>query len=36
MKIRAVGAQLRTDGQTDDVTKLIVAFQNFAKGPKHE
>jgi hypothetical protein len=40
MKIRSVGAKLfhaggRTDGQTD-VTKLIVAFHNFAIAPKKE
>ena len=38
MKIRPVGAQLshadgRTDGQTD-MTKLIVAFRNFATASK--
>ena len=37
MKIRPVGAEMlhtdrRTDGQTD--MNLIVAFRNFAKGPK--
>jgi hypothetical protein len=42
MKIRRVGAELfHEDGQTDgrtggqiDMTKLIVAFRNFAKAPK--
>ena len=37
MKIRPVGAELdadrRTDGQTE-MTKLIVAFRNFANTPK--
>jgi hypothetical protein len=34
MKIRLVGAELvHTDGQTD-MTKLIVAFRNFANAPK--
>jgi hypothetical protein len=36
MKIRSVGAQLlhaKKNGQTD-MTKLIVAFRNFAKAPK--
>ena len=38
MKIRPVGAELfhaerRTDGQTD-MTKLIVAFRDFANAPK--
>ena len=48
MKIRLVGAELfhadlRTDRQTDrwtnrqrDMTKLIVAFRNFANAPKSE
>jgi len=43
MKIRLVGAELyladgRTDGRTDrqtDIMKLIVAFRDFAKGPKN-
>jgi hypothetical protein len=42
MKIRSLGAELfHTDGQTDrwtdreDVTKLIVAFCNFAKALKN-
>ena len=36
MKILPVGAELfRTDGQTD-MTKLIVAFRNFANAPKEE
>jgi hypothetical protein len=42
MKIRPVGAELlhadrRTDGRTDgrsELTKLIVAFRNFAHAPK--
>jgi hypothetical protein len=38
MKIRSVGAKLfHADGQTDrqtDMTKLIVAFRNFANAPK--
>jgi len=34
MKIRPVGAELfHADGQTD-MTKLIVAFHNFANAPK--
>jgi hypothetical protein len=34
MKIRPVGAELfHADGQTD-MTKLIVAFRNFANAPK--
>jgi Fe-S-cluster formation regulator IscX/YfhJ len=41
MKIRPVGAELfHADGRTDrqtDMTKLIVAFSNFANAPKkHE
>jgi Fe-S-cluster formation regulator IscX/YfhJ len=43
-QIRAVGAELfhadgRTDGRTDrqtDMTKLIVAFRNFANAPKND
>jgi hypothetical protein len=39
-KIRPVGAELfHADGQTDsrtDVTKLIVAFRNFANAPTNE
>jgi len=40
IKIRPVGAKLfyadeRADGQTD-MTKLIVAFRNFANAPKQE
>ena len=31
--IRSVGAQFHTDGRTD-MTKLIVAFRNFANAPK--
>jgi hypothetical protein len=38
MKIRPVGAELfHADGQRDgwsDMTKLIVAFNNFANAPK--
>jgi len=34
MKIRPVGAEFREDGQTD-MTKLIVAFRNFANAPKN-
>jgi len=30
MKLRPLGAELHADGQTD-MTKLIVAFRNFAK-----
>jgi hypothetical protein len=33
MKLRPVVAEFRADGQTD-MTKLIVAFPNFAKVPK--
>jgi hypothetical protein len=34
MKIRSVGAELfHLDGRTD-ITKLIVAFRNFADAPK--
>jgi len=40
MKIRPVGAELlqadrQTDGRTD-MTKLLVAFRNFANAPKNE
>ena len=40
MKIRPVGAKLlqadrQTDGRTD-MTKLLVAFRNFANAPKNE
>ena len=36
MKIRQVGAELfHADGQTD-ITKLAVAFRNFAKRPKND
>ena len=36
MKIRPVGGTLfHADGRTD-MTKLIVAFRNFAKAPKNE
>jgi len=35
MKIRRVGAELfNADGRTD-VTKLIIAFRNFAMAPKN-
>jgi hypothetical protein len=35
MKIRPVGAELfHADGRTD-MTKLIVAFRNFANSPKN-
>jgi len=34
MKIREIGAKMfHADGQTD-MTKLIVAFRNFANAPK--
>jgi len=40
MNIRPVGAELfHADGQTDrwtDMTKLIVAFRNFANAPNTE
>ena len=40
MKILSVGARVfladgQTDGQTD-MTKLIVAFRNFANAPKNQ
>jgi len=35
MKIRLVGAEFfHTNGQTD-MTKLIIAFRNFANAPKN-
>jgi hypothetical protein len=35
MKIRLVGAELfHADGQTE-MTKLIIAFRNFANAPKN-
>jgi hypothetical protein len=35
MKIRPVGAEVfHADGRTD-MTKLIVAFRNFARAPKN-
>jgi hypothetical protein len=34
MKICPVGAELRADGRTD-MTKVIVAFRNFANVPKN-
>jgi hypothetical protein len=39
MKIGEVGAELRTDGETDgqtNMTKLIFAFHNSANAPKNE
>ena len=35
MKIRPVGAELFHEGRRTDMTKLIVAFCNFAKAPKN-
>jgi hypothetical protein len=40
MKIRSMGTEfcMRTDGRTDgqkDMTELIFAFYDFAKGPKN-
>jgi hypothetical protein len=36
MKIRPVAAELfHADRQTKDMTKLTVAFRNFAKAPKN-
>ena len=36
MKIRSLGAELfHADGQTAGMTKLIVAFRNFANAPKN-
>ena len=34
MKIRAAGAELLHADRQTDMTKLIVAFRNFAKTPK--
>jgi hypothetical protein len=35
IKIRPFGAEmLHADGQQTDVTKLVVAFRNFANAPK--
>jgi hypothetical protein len=34
MKIRSLGGEFCADGQTD-MTKLIVAFRNFANSPTH-
>jgi hypothetical protein len=34
MKIHPVGAGFHVDGQTGRMTKLIVAFRNFANAPK--
>jgi len=34
MKIRPVGTEIHADGRTD-MTKLIVAFRNFANVPKN-
>jgi len=36
MKIRPVGAELFHADKRTDVTKLIVAFRNFANAPKKE
>jgi hypothetical protein len=36
MKIRPVGAELLHAGGRTDMTKLIVAFRNFAKSEKKE
>jgi hypothetical protein len=36
MKIRPVGAELFHADRRTDTTKLIVAFRNFANGPKKE
>jgi hypothetical protein len=35
MKIRHAGAQFLADGQTD-MTKLVVAFRNFANAPNND
>jgi len=35
MKIRHAGAQFFSDGQTD-MTKLVVAFRNFADAPNND
>ena len=38
MKIRPVGPEFQADGQTEgwtDMTKLIVAFRNFANAPNN-
>jgi hypothetical protein len=35
MKIRPVGAQSFHEGGPSDMTKLIVAFRNFANAPKN-
>ena len=34
MKIRLVREEFHADGRTD-MTKLIIAFRNFAKAPKN-
>ena len=34
MKIRQVGAELYREDRRTDMTKLIVAFRNFANAPK--
>jgi hypothetical protein len=34
MKIRPVGTELLHGDRRTDMTKLIVAFRNFANGPK--
>jgi hypothetical protein len=36
MKIRPVGAELFHAYEQTDMTKLIIAFRNFAKAPKFE
>jgi len=36
MKIHPVGADFFADGQTDRMTKLIVAFRSFGNAPKNE
>ena len=35
MKIRPVGAELFDADRRTDMTKLTVAFRNFAKAPKN-
>jgi hypothetical protein len=36
MKIRQVGADLFHAGERADMTKIIVAFRNFANAPKND
>jgi len=36
MKIRSVGAELFLAGGRTEMTKLIVAFRNFANAPKND